>query len=460
MRLKILLFFSLICTLFAACNKDEDITSDPSANLSFSTDSILFDTVFTSIGSTSRRLKIFNYNKTAINIENISLGNVINSPFSININGLSVRQTKNLKINGGDSINVFVKVNINPNAQNQPFIVQDSILFLYNGKREKIPLVAYGQNANFLNKTVIATNTNWDSKLPYIVYNSVIVAENATLNIAKGSRVLFHKNATLSVKGTLNAVGTRIDSILFASDRLERIYNDESGQWNGIHFYSSSKNSVINYAVIKNGIVGITADSLSINNNPKLLLANSIVKNMEVVGFLGYHTNLAAFNNLFYNCGQYLLYGIGGGSYNLKHNTFAAYNFNFPRKTPAVYLSDFISSTEFAGLNMQIVNNIIWGSLEEEFTIERKSAAVSTLDIKNNLIKTKSTAFTNNNNVINVDPTFIAPRFGLFKVQFGSPAVNKGVSLATDPYFILYLNKDLSGVNRVFPSDLGCYENN
>lgn len=461
MKNRVLLFLITIVTLsFAACNKDEDITFDPNAKLNFSTDSVLFDTVFTSVGSTTRRFKVFNYNDKAINLDEIKIGGGANSPFQINVNGQQMVDGKNIKINGKDSINVLVRVNINPTLQNQPFIVEDAILMFFNGKSEKIPLVAYGQNAIFLKNESIKNNTVWDSKLPYIISNSLTVEQNATLTIAPGTRLLFHNGSTMHVKGTLTAVGTKQDTILFASDRTERIYEEEPGQWNGIHFYGSSKNSVINHATIKNGIAGITVDSLSSNTNPKLLLANTVVKNMQVVGFLGYHTDLAAYNNLFYNCGQYLIYGIGGGNYNLAQNTFGAYNYSFARRTPAVFLSDFISATEFAPLKATLTNNIIWGSLEDELTIEKKSTAVSVIDIKNNLIKTTQSGFNGNGNLINAAPLFINPRQGNFKLNENSPAKNKGLSLISHPYFSGYLSKDILQKERLFPSELGCYENN
>ncbi|RZL45907.1 MAG: hypothetical protein EOP00_16550 [Pedobacter sp.] len=456
----ILLLLTIITLSFAACNKDEDITFDPNAKLNFSTDSVLFDTVFTSVGSTVRRFKVFNYNDKAVNIDEIKIGGGANSPFLINVNGKQMVDLKNLKINGKDSINILVRVNINPTAENQPFFVQDSILMFFNGRREKIPLVAYGQNAIFLKNVSVKTNTLWDSKLPYIISNSVTIEENATLTIAAGTRILFHSGSTMNVKGTLTAEGTKKDTILFASDRTERIYEEEPGQWNGIHFYGSSKNSVINHATIKNGIAGITVDSLSSNSNPKLVLANTIVKNMQVVGFLGYHTDLAAYNNLFYNCGQYLMYGIGGGNYDLAQNTFGAYNFSFARRTPAVFLSDFISTTEFAPLKATLTNNIIWGSLEDELTIEKKSNAVSVIDVKNNLIKTTPTNFNGNGNLINIEPLFINPKQGNFRIEENSPAKNKGLNLTTHPYFSNYLSKDILENQRIFPSELGCYERN
>jgi hypothetical protein len=456
----LLLLLAILTLSFAACNKDEDITFDPNAKLNFSTDSVLFDTVFTSVGSTVRRFKIFNYNEKAINIDEIKIGGGINSPFSINVNGKQMIEGRNVKINGRDSINVLVRVNVNPSAQEQPFIVEDSILMFFNGKREKVPLLAYGQNAIFVNNVSITNNTSWDSKLPYIIYNSVTIEENAALNIAPGTKILFHSGSTMHIKGTLTANGTKKDSILFASDRTERLYEEEPGQWNGLHFYGSSKNSLINHATIKNGIAGITVDSLSTNSNPKLLLVNSVIKNMQVVGFLGYHTQLAAYNNLFYNCGQYLIYGIGGGNYEMIQNTFAAYNFNFARKTSAVHLSDYISDTENAALTANLTNNIIWGSLENELSIEKKSGATSIIDLKNNLIRTSNVSYAEGGNIINSDPLFVNPRLGNFKVTDDSPANNKGVSLVNHPRFTTYFSKDILEKERLFPSELGCYENN
>lgn len=459
MRLKFL-FFILIAFLFASCNKDEELNFETDAKLSFSTDSILFDTVFTSVGSTTRRLKIYNKNPNAILINNIKLSGGNESAFSLNINGQATFALETIKINGNDSINVFVKVNINPTNVNLPFIVQDSILFQFNGNRERIPLVAYGQNANFITNESITTNTTWNSKLPYIIYQSVTIEENTNLTIAPGTRLLFHSNATMNVKGTLTANGTLKDSILFMSDRLEKVYSNEPGQWNGIHLYPNSKNSQINYAVIKNGVVGITVDSLSTNTKPKLLLTNSIIKNMAVVGFLGYQTDLAAFNNLFTNCGQYLIYGVGGGNYNLKQNTFVALNVNYPRRTAAVYLSDFISNSQYKDLNLAFINNIVWGNLVDEFVVEKKGTkSLLNATIKNNLLKTNQTMLTADGNILNIDPSFISTVNSNFTPSKNSPALKKGLDLSEDSYFKVFLSRDLNNKSRISPYDIGCYEN-
>lgn len=451
------LFF---CLFMISCNKDEELTFDPNAKLSLSADSILFDTVFTSIGSTSRRLKIKNLNPKAIPITQIKLAGGNSSAFSLNINGNASSTLNNFKLNGKDSINIFVKVNINPTLSSLPFIVQDSILIDYNGKKQSIPLIAYGQNAIFINNATLSGNVTWDNKLPYIIYKSVTIAENATLTIPAGARILFHGNASMHIKGILQANGNKADSIVFASDRLEQAYANESGQWNGLHFYPESKNAKINYAIIKNAVVGITADSLANNTQPKLLLTNSIVKNMEVVGFLGYQTHLAAFNNLFYNCGQYLFYAAGGGQYNLKQNTFAGYNTYSFRKTPAIYISDYISSTIKGNINLLMYNNIVWGKLNDELLIDQKDKNTQvTATLQHNLLKSTQLSFQNNGNLLNVDPQFINSELGNFKLTNNSPAKGKGINLSNDD-FINFLSKDLNGKTRIFPSSLGCYENN
>jgi hypothetical protein len=77
------LLFALL-TVFA-CRKTEIIDNSANATLQFSTDSILFDTVFTNAGSTNRVLKIFNYNKNSVVLSSIKLKGGSNSTFKINI---------------------------------------------------------------------------------------------------------------------------------------------------------------------------------------------------------------------------------------------------------------------------------------------------------------------------------------------------------------------------------------
>ena len=71
------------------------------------------------------------------------------SAYKMNVDGTSGTQFNNIEIEANDSLYVFVQVNINPNANNLPFIVRDSIQISYNGNNRLVQLEAWGQNAHF-----------------------------------------------------------------------------------------------------------------------------------------------------------------------------------------------------------------------------------------------------------------------------------------------------------------------
>ncbi|KLT63997.1 hypothetical protein [Pedobacter sp. BMA] len=454
-----LLICTWIITIFflASCRKDERITTDPNAMLTFANDSLLFDTLFTTIGSTTKRIKIANPNRSALNIGQIKLSGGTSSSYHLNINGESTNLKQNLIINGGDSINIFVKVTIDPKSTALPFLVQDSIIINYNGNKKALQLLAYGQNAVFINGGTLSGNVNWTNTLPYVISGSPTITKGSQVNVSAGAKIYFHKDATLNVEGVLNVNGSIAAPIMFCSDRLESIYSEQAGQWQGVHLKPSG-NALIKNAVIKNASVGITSDSLSQNTNAKLILANTIIKNMQVAAYIGYHSELNAFNCLMYNCGNYILYAVGGGNYNLKQNSFAGYNPDFPRKNAALTFSDYLSANAYNNLQINLTNNIIWGSLSNEIDIQKKSNAVIQSVIMNNLIRTTNAALSTNNNVINTDPQFVSPVSGNFNISITSVAIRKGVDLSGDYYFSTYLNKDINGADRIFPSSLGCYQ--
>ena len=456
MRLNIGLVL-LVSFFGLACRKGERITTDPNAKLNISDKEILFDTVFTSVGSTTRRIKIVNKNNDAVKVSEIRLSGGNTSAFSININGEQTQRKNDLIINSQDSINLFVKVSINPNSTNLPFLVQDSILLNTNGNKQVIQLIAYGQNAVFINESTVNVNTIWTKALPYIINGSLTVKSGASLTIQPGTKIFFHKDASLNIEGNLIVNGGLTEPVLFCSDRLERIYNDEPGQWKGI-FLKRTGYGLIKNAIIKNASVGITSDSLSVNNNPKLILSNSIIKNMQVAAYIGYHSELLAFNNVMYNCGNYLIYGVGGGNYNLKQNTFVGYNLNFPRKTASLSFSDYLSVNAYNKLQIDLTNNIIWGSLTNELDIQKKSSAMVQLNFWSNLIRCTNSTYKSNGNILNIDPLFINQEMENFELSANSLARKKGADLNTDPYFTGYLNKDIKDNIRISPSTLGSYE--
>ena len=118
--LKAFLFMLIIGTVFLSCNKDEIITTDPEVKLSFSADTVVFDTVFSTIGSTTRYLMVYNTDRNRVKISSVRLAGGNDSPYQLNIDGVPATQLNDIEIPGEDSLYVFIRVTVNPNDENNP----------------------------------------------------------------------------------------------------------------------------------------------------------------------------------------------------------------------------------------------------------------------------------------------------------------------------------------------------
>ena len=190
----------LVIISLTACKRDFFAESGP-GELQFSNDTIIFDTVFTSVGSTTHTLKVYNRNNNPLTISSIGLSN-LNSEgvYRINVDGVSGSHAENIKIAANDSIHIFIEATINPISDvNLPYLVTNSLLFVTNGKTQNVDLVAYGQNANFYtphdnffisgSDTInykyhsIKENTTWNNTLPHVIYGYVIIEKNEFKNL-------------------------------------------------------------------------------------------------------------------------------------------------------------------------------------------------------------------------------------------------------------------------------------
>ncbi|MCD4682799.1 MAG: hypothetical protein K8R86_05920, partial [Bacteroidales bacterium] len=182
-------FLVLIALFISACQKDEEIGTEPSYKLHFSTDTIIFDTVFTTIGTTTRTLKVYNRNDKKVNISKIFLAEGNNSQYRINVDGSPAISVNNIELAANDSMFIFVKVNVDPTNELSPLIISDSILFETNGNLQDVNLVAWGQDADYFvgNKhieglsypyIIIArenADTTWIDDKPKVIYGWAVV---------------------------------------------------------------------------------------------------------------------------------------------------------------------------------------------------------------------------------------------------------------------------------------------
>ena len=59
--------------IFVSCVRDEDYITDSSVVLKFSQDTVSFDTIFTTVGSVTKRVTVYNKESEAVKINSITL---------------------------------------------------------------------------------------------------------------------------------------------------------------------------------------------------------------------------------------------------------------------------------------------------------------------------------------------------------------------------------------------------
>lgn len=338
---------------FFSCEKtDNPLPSG--GNLSFSTDTVLFDTIFTTIGSTTKNFRVYNPDGNDVQIDRIALAGGPASRYRLNINGQQAWELKNYVLPAQDSIFIFVEVTLDPNNVNEPLVVQDSVVFESGSQTQDVDLVAFGQDVHLINGEIVET-AEWKNDKPYLVYNSMAVDTAETLTIHPGTRIHFHSRSSMLVYGTLKALGTYEEPIYFLGDRLESFYEDDPGQWGayveledgglyllaGIHFIKGSSDNEIRHAVIKNAIKGIQVDSMVSASRPTLTLSNTRVENMTVTGLDARSTMIVADNCVFANCGTHCVALFLGGAYAFYHCTISNSYVKGARTHPALVLNNF-----------------------------------------------------------------------------------------------------------------------
>ncbi len=456
------LFCGTLISVFPSCKKDS-FTNSPDARLRISTDSLKFDTVFTSTGSVTQSFKIVNENEQQLKLSEIKLMGGTASPFKININGGASTSLSNLEIRANDSIYVFVSVSVNPSAANLPFIISDSISIQYNGNQRWVQLEAFGQNANFLRGEVISINSTWTNNLPYVILGSLLVATDVTLTLEPGVKIYSHADAPFVVDGTLLANGTVNNKVTFTGDRLDEPYKNFPASWPGIFFRNSSKNNQLRFTEIKNAYQAVVVLEPSVNANPKLIMQQCTIDNAFNAGIFCSNSSVQASNLLVSNCANNILLE-KGGSYSFNHCTVASYSSNLLlHKTPVLSVANFSAANPGASdLQATFTNSIFWGDngfVENEILVNKQGNSLFDVKFLNCLYRSAvdPANSTITGAIKNLDPQFdsvnVINRAYNFRHinQPLAPGINKGLTTT--------LSVDLDNNPRpVGLPDIGCYE--
>jgi len=447
-------------TYLSSCKKDILFSKE---HLTFSVDTVLFDTVFTTVGSTTKRFKIYNSSNSPVKISKVILEGGQSSPYRVNLDGVSGTSFSDIVLPSNDSLFMFVEVTLGENNVNTPFIIEDKIRFETNGKDQTVQLAAWGQDAYFYdNKEVSGT---WAADKPHVIYNIALVDSLKSLIIEAGARIHLHKGAMLFVKsGELHIQGTADNKVVFEGDRLESFYSDVKGQYYGIYL-NEALPSTINHAIIKNGTAGvhIFSEHPSNGSNYTLDIRNTEIFNQASYGIFNYSGGKIYGENLnIHNNSLYAYFLLEGGDHKFINSQFLSYGSE--GNQPAVALKNYFTRSDgityIGNINEgAFYNSIIYGGGDYQIaydTITENGTVTIDMDYHTNLIRQKDTPATNHpgfiDNIWNQSPQFENIEEKEFVIKPSSPCYNNGSNAFPVPL------TDITGKFRNSPPDIGAYE--
>jgi len=477
----IFLIISVFLLFGQACKKEHQINPDSGLKLEFSADTVLFDTVFTSLGSATHQLKIYNRNSDDLKISSIRLIGGSSSPFRLNLDGDSDVEFYDKVIPAKDSLFSFMRVTIDPNDLNTPFVVEDELEFITNGNTQTIKLLAWGQNANYIVADKVVNiggvpypyhvvadsleTTVWTSERPYVIYGYALINSYGTLRIEEGTHVYCHQDGGIFAwsDGQLIIDGTADHPVIVEGDRLESYYDNTPGQWGQILLLDgrASADHRISHAIIRNGTIGINCQSSLKVTECALRVDNTIIENQSGYGMLSILYPVEVKNFTIANCGTANFWAFGG-DYRLVHGTIADnWNGNEHKDNVAMQLinraRDANNEFFYYPINVEVDNCIIYGSQKDEIVTSFGPEADSTYVFDHCLIKSERFAGATagfNHCLFNLEPYFANELTNDLHIDsIASPVIGTG-----NPIFGNEVPYDLDGVSRIGAPDMGAFQ--
>ncbi|EIA07905.1 hypothetical protein [Flavobacterium frigoris] len=492
-----LLFIGLFLAL-GSCRSDFETVAS-TGDLTFSKDTIYLDTVFTNIGSSTYRLKVYNRSKNDISIPTIKLAKGLNSKYRMTVDGMQGTEGKlfnNIDLLAKDSLYIFIETTADiTDANPTDFLYTDQIEFDAGTNLQKVELVTLIQDAVFLYPKRFADGTTetlpiddqktegfyldqndpvngnellFTNKKPYVIYGYAAVPSGKKAVFEAGSRVHFHansgfivgNNASININGAQSNTDGLEKEVVFEGDRLEPEYSDVPGQWGTIWLTDGSTNNSINHLTIKNATIGLLIQN---NDGTTVSIKNTQIYDSSNYGILAQTAKIEGENMVINSAGLATLSCSYGGDYKFTHSTFNN-NWNSSSQV-AVSINNYSIGAipEVKDLTQATFNNcIIYGSYANELLLSKKTTAAFNYQFNNCLIKYESTA-TNpdyqfqtdavhyNAIVLNESPKFYNLAQNKLNIEATSAAFAKGNSAFLIPI-------DILGSTRILPPDLGAYQ--
>ena len=285
--MKRIFFFLITILAFVACADDDSFSSSSGLRLSFPSDTIKLDTVFSRTASSTYTFWVHNRNSSGVKMQSVRLKRGNQTGFRVNVDGIYLdnangSQTNEIEIRKNDSILVFVEITPYEAHSDEPVSITDHLVFQFeSGSEQSVCLQAWAWDAVKLYSPVIKTDSVIESVKPLVIYGDFTVAEGAHLTI-RNTTLFFHDGAGISVYGTLQT-----DNCIMRGDRLDRMfsylpYDRVPGQWNGVRLYESSRDNVLINTQIRNSYEGLVCDSSAIDSTTyRLVMQQCVVHNTQ-----------------------------------------------------------------------------------------------------------------------------------------------------------------------------------
>ena len=332
MKSRLLYFFLLsLSVLFCACSDYDSYSNDTSFRLRFSEDTVRFDTLISTVPSPTKTLYVFNTNSDGVRVSNIRLLKGNESLFRVNVDGeyLAQGSGNDYLIRKNDSIIVRIEVTTPESGSTDTVSYSDELLFsLENGAQQRVLLTAGSVDAYIIHGMFVESTTTLNTDKPYLIYDSLVVAKGATLNLPAGTRLLMHDSTSVDVYGRIVARGTLEKPVVFRGARTDHMfdylfYDNMPSRWKGITIHKDSYNNIFEYCDLHSGRWGIRVDSTAIDRLA-LTLKNCIIHNVGGNGLFLNNCYAEIFNTQISNTLGDCVH-VYGGTYTFCHCTIAQF---------------------------------------------------------------------------------------------------------------------------------------
>jgi len=320
MKLRLALIAAVAAAmLFPSCDDGfGNFSTNPADRLAFSTDTLRFDTLLTTVSSPVRSFRVYNRNSQPLLISSVRLEQGDDSPFKINVDGYAGHSFENIELRAGDSILVLVDVHPDDFGRTELNHITDRALFTVNGVQDGVVLEAWGQDVYRFDVLTITADTLLPADRPYLITRSLEVAEGATLTVAAGTVFYMQNGAGVVVNGCIRTEGTAENPVVFRGSRTDYLplskhipYDLIPGQWEGIVFGPESFDNLIEHTHVRNCNYGLSFE-LSDPEQQKATLRSCRITNVSDGLLAAVNCRITAENCEFTNSADQCITVIGG----------------------------------------------------------------------------------------------------------------------------------------------------